>query len=185
MCFLLFCHRRCRCPTGLCSGLLSCFLLSLQLASVNRTRVAELWLNTSWCTTAAEPSRVSRDSSGCPAPSRVSTPLRLALPLSAPQRLWTWFSIRCWSLLLEAPSPPGCRASWETSLIRTWLNCQTEIPNITLMHTWSYTYVKRIKCVHCLNKNTPKSQQQTHLVSRHTFSCRRVQMSQEFKSEGI
>lgn len=38
LCFLLFCHRRCRCPTGLFSGSLSCFLLSLQLASVNRTR---------------------------------------------------------------------------------------------------------------------------------------------------
>lgn len=39
---------------------------------------AVLCLNTSWCTTAAETSRASRGSSGCPAPSRASTPQRRA-----------------------------------------------------------------------------------------------------------
>lgn len=110
--------------TGLTDA--SCYLLPA---------VAELWLNTSWCTTVAETSRVSRDSSGCPAPSRVSTPPRLSLLLSTPQRSWTWLLIRRWSLLLGALSPAGCRASWETSLIiPTWFNCQTESPNIRLIY---------------------------------------------------
>lgn len=95
---------------------------------------AELWLSTSWCTTVAVTSRVSKDSSGCPAPSRASTQLKLAPRRLSPQRSWTWLWIQHWSLLLRPPSLSACRACWETSLIPTWLNCQTDSPSIALMH---------------------------------------------------
>lgn len=105
---------------------------------------AEPWPSTSWCTTAAETSRVWRGSSGCLAPLRVSTLPRPALLLSTPQRSWTWTWTHHWSLLLGVPSPPGCRASWETSLTPTWHSCQTESPNSTLKHR----HEENLNCAH-------------------------------------
>lgn len=63
-----------------------CGLKHLSHSLLCVSAVAELWLNTSWCTTAVETSRVSRGSSGCPAPSRVSTLPTHEGTLSTPQR---------------------------------------------------------------------------------------------------
>lgn len=91
------------------------------------TAAAGLWLNTSWCTTVAATSRVWSDSSGCPAPSRVSTRRRAALPL------WTRWRCRTspWIPPWARPSRPS-RVSWGASLIPTWLSSQSQKPEKTI-----------------------------------------------------
>lgn len=108
-----------------CTCLLLDWIVILTRCSCLHT-VAELWLSTSWCTTAAETSRLSRDSSGCPVPSRVSTARRRAPLPSTPQRSRIWL----WILPPRAPSRPRCKASWKTSLTPTW--CKSERPDSKL-----------------------------------------------------
>lgn len=121
--FIISCHKYCGIQMRF-FHLLRAFLHVFWLRQTLLPAAAEPSPNTSWCTTAAETFRVSRDSSGCPAPSRVSTRPRPG-PMTSTQRgSWAWLWIR-----LGTRSPPGCRASWETSLIPTWRNSRTERPS--------------------------------------------------------